>query len=170
MVLHAHLPADALSDPDAAVFLREAGGQLMSAEQIRAWCRTAGRITVKPVIDLAAEQCTPGYAIPHRIREQVVLRDRTCVFPWCRRPADGCDLDHVIAYSEGGPTATHNLAPLCRRHHRAKTHPGRHGIWAYEVAGPGAYVWTSPLGHRYLRDTIGTTGLTPPSGPPPPDT
>lgn len=167
VVLHAHLPADALADPDAAAFVREGGGRLVSAEQVRAWCCAAGRIIVKPVIDLAADQCAPGYAIPDRIREQVELRDRTCVFPWCTRPADRCDLDHVIAYADGGPTAASNLAPLCRRHHRAKTHPGRHGIWAYEVAGPGTYLWTSPLGHHYLRDTVGTTDLTAPTVPPP---
>ncbi len=38
----------------------------------------------------------PGYDIPDRIREHITLRDRTCVFPWCARPARGCDVDHVI--------------------------------------------------------------------------
>ena len=82
---------------------------------------------IKPVIDLNAHLTAPGYDIPDRIREHVVLRDRTCVFPWCTRPARGCDIDHVIAYdhdaaAEGrpqpGPTTSDNLAALCRFHHR----------------------------------------------------
>ena len=82
------------------------------------------------------------YEIPDRIREQVILRDRTCVFPWCTRPARGCDIDHVIAYdhdaeAEGrpqpGPTQTDNLAALCRFHHRLKTHTA----WRYRMTEPG---------------------------------
>jgi hypothetical protein len=45
-----------------------------------------------------------------------------------------------------------NLAPLCRRHHRAKTH----GRWSYTALERGTYVWTSPHGYQYLRDHRGT--------------
>ncbi|HYJ26259.1 MAG TPA: HNH endonuclease signature motif containing protein, partial [Nocardioides sp.] len=104
-------------------------------------------------------------------REQVILRDRTCVFPWCTRPARGCDLDHVIAYDhdadpEGrpqpGPTVTDNLAAACRFHHRLKTHTA----WHYRVIAPGVFEWTSPHGHRYRRDRHGTTAIEPPPEPP----
>ena len=67
------------------------------------------------------------------------------------------DLDHIEAYvppDEGGPpgqTHPHNLAPLCRRHHRAKTFTG----WHYERARDGTYEWTSPHGHTY---TVGPHG------------
>ena len=56
------------------------------------------------------------------------------------------DLDHIVPYvppDEGGPpgqTNPQNLAPLCRRHHRAKTFTG----WTYQRARDGAYTWTSP--------------------------
>ena len=92
---------------------------------------------------------TPAYEVPDRIREQVILRDRTCVFPWCTRPARGCDIDHVIEYdhdadAEGrpqpGPTQTDNLAALCRFHHRLKTHTA----WRYRMIEPGVFEWTSP--------------------------
>ena len=75
------------------------------------------------------------------MREQVILRDRHCVFPWCGRDARATDLDHTIAYvpmDEGGPpgqTHPHNLAPLCRRHHRAKTFTS----WHYERARDGTH-------------------------------
>ena len=52
----------------------------------------------------------------------VQARDRTCCFPGCRQPARRCDLDHTIPYDQGGPTVAGNLGPLCRYHHRLKTH------------------------------------------------
>ena len=60
--------------------------------------------------------------------EAMRLRDPVCVFPGCPRAAERCDADHIQPYvpmDQGGPpgqTSLINLAPLCRRHHRAKTH------------------------------------------------
>jgi hypothetical protein len=75
---------------------------------------------------------------------QVEARNPTCVFPGCRMPASECDLDHNQAWSEGGPTEVENLAPLCRHDHVV-----RHRGWKIEQIRPGAYQWTSPLGHNY---------------------
>ncbi len=84
------------------------------------------------------------------------------MFPWCTRPARGCDIDHVVAYdhhaeAEGrpqpGPTQTDNLAALCRYHHRLKTYTP----WRYTTTAPGVFEWTSPHGHHYRRDPSGTT-------------
>ena len=47
--------------------------------------------------------------------------------------------------------------PLCRRHHRLKTH---HGGWGYTVLEPGCYLWSSPHGYQFLRDHRGTTDVT----------
>jgi hypothetical protein len=75
-------------------------------------------------------------------------RDRTCVYPGCNRPAEACDLDHIEEYvplDEGGPpgqTGPGNLAPLCRRHHRAKTF----GAFTYRRLPDGSYEWTLPTG------------------------
>ena len=49
-------------------------------------------------------------------------------------------------------TATDNLAALCRRHHRLKTH----GRWRYAMTEPGVFAWTSPLGWTYRRDHTGS--------------
>ena len=62
----------------------------------------------------------------------VAVRDKTCVFPWCTRPARRCDTDHIVPHNRGGPTCPCNLAPLCRRHHRIKTHGG----WTYRRSSP----------------------------------
>ncbi|WP_179621552.1 HNH endonuclease signature motif containing protein [Nocardioides cavernae] len=66
-----------------------------------------------------------------------------------------CDLDHVIPFDAGEATSTSNLAPLCRTHHRLKTH----SAWHYETTAPGTYDWTSPHGHRFRRDPTGTRAI-----------
>ena len=48
-----------------------------------------------------------------------------------------------------------NLAPLCRRHHRAKTH----GRWRYQRLVDGSYAWTSPHHDHYLVHDGGTLAL-----------
>ncbi|KRE99741.1 hypothetical protein ASG88_14165 [Nocardioides sp. Soil777] len=167
--LYAHLSADAITHfdspdaPDEALCGRiEQGGQrLLSVDQIRAWCgRPDVQVVVTKVIDLRERLECQGYRPTPEIREHVIVRDGTCVFPWCGRNARLCDLDHVVPYDhdhpeDGGPTATDNLAPLCRRHHRLKTR----GRWRYEMTEPGVFVWASPLGHTYLRDHTGSRPL-----------
>jgi hypothetical protein len=99
------------------------------AETIRTWCgNPAARIIVKPVIDVAAHVHHGAYEIDGRISEPVALRDHTCVFPWCTKPArklkpgeHAADCDHNVPYGEGGATCTCQIAALCRKHHRLKT-------------------------------------------------
>ncbi len=77
---------------------------------------------------------------------QVRARNRTCVFPGCRRPARSSDLDHTRRHTDGGPTLEWNLAPLCEYHHRAKDEGG----WRYRRRPNGDHIWTSPHGHTYI--------------------
>jgi hypothetical protein len=67
------------------------------------------------------------------LRHLIQIRDGTCRFPVCRRPAQKCDVDHTIPYSDGGPICACNLAPLCRKHHRLKQAPG----WTLTQSAPG---------------------------------
>jgi hypothetical protein len=176
VVLHAHFDAtlDGLSTVFGPTGRLEEGQRLVLLDQVKSWCAdTRTKVTVKPVIDLNTQLHSDAYKIPDRIREHVILRDRTCVFPWCTRPARRCDVDHVIphdpdAEAEGrpqpGPTQTDNLACLCRGHHRLKTH----SAWRHAMVEPGVFEWTSPHGHRYRRDHHGTTALDPPDDPPGP--
>ena len=175
VVVHAHF--DATTVGEQTVFGptgRHGGGPAPGSScssRSRSWCgdsRTT--VTIKPVIDLNVELFTLAYEIPDRIREQIVLRDRTCVFPWCTRPGRGCDVDHIVEFdheaeAEGrpqpGPTTTSNLAALCRYHHRLKTFT----VWTYRMAAPGVFEWTSPHGHGYRRDRTGTTRIDEPDPP-----
>ena len=114
----------------------------ISVEQIKRLVRQATRVIVKPVLDLADRVHVEAYEAPDRLKEQNALVDVHCVFPYCTRPAAGCDTDHVVPYAEGGATSSDNTAPLCRRHHRAKTH----SAWDYTVLDRGTYLWTTPNG------------------------
>jgi hypothetical protein len=63
----------------------------------------------------------PTSTIPTAVRRVVMARDQRCRFPHCRTPASWCDLHHVRAVTDGGPTTVENLVCLCRRHHGAVT-------------------------------------------------
>jgi hypothetical protein len=130
------------------------------AEQIRRWCaHPDAQVIVKPVIDLNEHVDVEAYEIRGRLREQTILAHPTCVFPWCTRPARAlepdehdADCDHITPYRQAGRSCSCNLAPLCRKHHRAKTHGG----WSYTPLDRGSYLWTSPHGYQFLRDQHGT--------------
>ncbi|GAA4695216.1 HNH endonuclease signature motif containing protein [Nocardioides nanhaiensis] len=124
----------------------------VSAEVIREWCGTAAKITVRPVIDLNGAVHVEQYEVPDRIKQRTRWTDPRCVYPHCNRPADRCDCDHMQPFEQGGATCTCNLAPLCRRHHRFKTH----GAVTYRRLGPGAYEWEFQTGMTIVRDHIGT--------------
>ena len=118
--------------------------------------RPETEVRVTKVIDLNQPVSVDRYEVGARMALRVALREPTCVFPWCSRPARQCDKDHCTPYAEGGGTCDHNLAPLCRRHHRLKTHTA----WTYErLPLDIGWRWTDPHGMRYLRDHHGTRPL-----------
>jgi hypothetical protein len=65
-----------------------------------------------------------------KLRIAVHVRDGTCRFATCTRPAMESDIDHKIPHPRG-PTRGANLRGLCRRHHNFKT---------YNIAEPTALV------------------------------
>lgn len=150
---------------DDSGLARVEGQGLLTVDQIKTWCGSA-TVIIKPVIDLNTSISTSAYQVPDRIREHVVLRDRSCVFAYCTCTARRADLDHIEPYEPDGAldqTNTDNLAALCRSHHRAKTLGG----WTYTTIAPGIFLWRSPHGYQYLRDRHGTEDVTPRSvGPP----
>jgi hypothetical protein len=130
----------------------------LSLEQVLGWLHDHigdTDITIKPVIDLNQEITVAGYQPSERLRQQIVLAERTCAHPHCHKAAERCDLDHVITHAAGGATTTSNLAPLCRKHHRAKTLGG----WTYTKLRPGHYRWRSPAGLLHEKTPAGTRAL-----------
>lgn len=99
------------------------------------------------------DRYTPTAAVDRYVR----LRDRTCQFPGCNQPAEYTDLDHRVAFADGGRTTTGDLHCLCRHHHRLK----HSGGWTITPNPDGTTTWTSPTGRRY------TTPAAEPEPPPP---
>ncbi|WEO78585.1 DUF222 domain-containing protein [Cryobacterium sp. SO2] len=105
------------------------------------------------------------YTVPADLRRWLRLRDGTCRFPGCTRPASRSEIDHTTAWEHGGPTDYDNLAHLCGPHHRLK----HQTLWSVVQEPGGVLVWTSPAGatHRtYPETTLGP----PPTLPPQPAT
>ncbi len=160
MVLYVHLAEAAVQPEGSGIGRVENTRSMVTAEQIRHWCANPDtQVTIKPVIDLNDHVHVDAYEVPDRMAEAATLIDHSCVFPWCTRPArttdpdqHDADCDHITSYDTGGPTCSCNIAPLCRRHHRLKTH----SAWSYTPLERGTYLWTSPHGYQYLRNHEGT--------------
>ncbi|NYG56840.1 hypothetical protein [Nocardioides perillae] len=207
-VLRTSMSRGRLRAGDGAVGRVEETRAPVTATAIRDWLTTAGidgvapQVTVLPVLDLNEAVHTEAYEVPRRLAHQTALTHLTCVFPWCGRAARRCDHDHAVPYNPvdrageadaageageageatigpaGGPTCSCNIAPLCRPHHRLKTHGHAATRWTLTPAGAGAWLWKSPHGAHYLRDHTGTRPLDgplahnpgpPDAGPAPPD-
>jgi hypothetical protein len=106
------------------------------------------RLLTDPVSGALLDYGTTRYAPPADLVEHVNARDRSCRFPTCTHPAEGCDFDHTVPAAEGGPTSAGNGGPLHRRHHNDKTHHG----WWLDQPEPGRFVWTFRTGHSYEVD------------------
>ena len=156
--LYLHVNASDLDVPGALGRAEKLGPVTLA--KVRDWL-SGSRATILPVVDLARADAVDRHDPPQWMRELVVLRDRRCRFPWCGTDARRCDLDHITPYLDPGrggpPDQTHpaNLAALCRRHHRLKTHGG----WRYLRTPDGSYTWRSPLGRSYAVTTSGTIPL-----------
>ncbi|GHS88874.1 hypothetical protein AGMMS50218_13760 [Actinomycetota bacterium] len=98
-----------------------------------------------------ADMTSRSYRPRAQLAAYVVARDSTCRFPGCHVPAWRCDLDHIVPFDDRRPaveqTTAGNLQPLCRFHHRLKTHGG----WRVERDPlTAATTWTSPTGQGYV--------------------
>ncbi|MXP19857.1 hypothetical protein GIY30_00570 [Gordonia sp. HNM0687] len=65
------------------------------------------------------------YAPSAALRAEIIQLDRRCRYPYCGRPSEECELDHLHKFLHadplaGGWTVAFNLAPLCRPDHDRK--------------------------------------------------
>lgn len=118
--------ADLLADPEVRLSLRRIVSDPMTGD----------------LLDLGRRR----YEVPEALRRFVVARDRTCRFPGCARRADLCQMDHLVAWDDGGATDRQNIGPLCVRHHQLKTFTR----WQARGTPDGGVEWTSPQGRTYL--------------------
>ena len=125
------LAADALSGP---------GGL---AARLRSALDGTPPTTVSLPLDVGAATET----IPAHQRRAATTRHPHCAFPGCDQPATVCDIHHLIPRARGGPTALHNLVPLCTFHHQIAIH--RWG-WDLRLNNDGSTTATSPDRTRTL--------------------
>lgn len=138
--LHLHLHTDALTTGTGVARVEDLGPRALEA--VRRWLTDLApgtTLTLTPVIDTTEHLAVDSYEIPDRLRRQLTQAQPHCRFPWCARPGRH-DLDHIDRYVHGsggpgepggpppGQTNSHNLARLCRFHHRVKTR----GAWHYQ--------------------------------------
>ncbi|HEY6313254.1 MAG TPA: HNH endonuclease signature motif containing protein [Streptosporangiaceae bacterium] len=73
-------------------------------------------ITMAPIArgTCGHDHAESGYRPSRTLQHLVKVRNARCTAPGCGRPAARCDLDHTIAWQQGGPTCECDLAPLCR--------------------------------------------------------
>ncbi len=107
------------------------------------WMRILTHPETAMVLSVGREQYRP----PPAMRRLVRWRADRCMAPGCGIPATRCEIDHTIAWNDGGVTSIDNLAPLCKGHHTVKHHGGSQ-VRQIDDSG-GALEWTSPAGRRY---------------------
>ena len=104
------------------------------------------RLITDPLSGTLLDHGRTTYHPPTALADHVRARDVHCRFPGCRRKAADAELDHVVAWSEGGTTSEPNLAAYCTHHHRLKTHAEG---WHVHAHPDGRLTWTTPTGHQH---------------------
>lgn len=113
------------------------------ARQLAADCGWRAWITQTTAAGTQVVATSPGRYRPSAALARLIrAREPECRMPGCRSRTT--DLDHVIPFPHG-QTSPDNLGPLCRRHHRLKTHTR----WRQRADSDDesvSWTWTSPAG------------------------
>ena len=120
---------------------------------IRTWLQDS-KATIQPVLDLNRTDDVDRHDPPAWMREQVILRDRHCVFPWCGRDA------RQPTSTTSSPTSHPTKAD-----HRARRTPRTSHRCAGDITGPRP----SPAGPTNAPATAPTSGPAPTAEPGPSD-
>ncbi len=115
--LNVHVDIDALRGEPGGLH-ETTSGQVLGVETIRQLACDASvtRIVFGPgseILDVGRKT----RVVHLGLRRAAVARDRHCRTRGCRRPAQWCDLHHIIHWADGGETRLENLILLCRYHH-----------------------------------------------------
>ena len=175
VVLHLHLSQAAIHGPTSirAVAVRRVGSG-RGARGVKIGLGRGGRrrwaqrlpATMRPTGAAPATGSSTGEPGPGRSRP----KPRAAASPGAPAPLGSSDATNTPATTttpspttRADPPAPASIAPLCRRHHRLKTHGG----WRYHALERGTYVWTSPHAlpvpprpHRHPRRLPRPTPLT----------
>lgn len=132
----------------------------VTAARLAARAPSFQRILTHPLTGTVLDVDRASYRVPADLKRWLAVRDGGCVFPGCARGPEQCDLDHTIAWQDGGRTSADNLAHLCRHHHRlkhrtawniARADPARTSSSRPDPRRPSV-AWTAPSGRHYEPD------------------
>ncbi|MFN3948126.1 DUF222 domain-containing protein [Microbacterium sp.] len=117
---------------------------LDTARQLAGGAASWTRLLTHPLTGAPLALDRTSYRVTATLRRWLGITRPTCIFPGCGRSARSCDLDHLVAWADGGTTDDDNLEPECRHHHRL-----RHGSEWMPIRddATGEVHWRSPLGH-----------------------
>ncbi|PYI67409.1 hypothetical protein CVV68_09900 [Arthrobacter livingstonensis] len=90
------------------------------ARKLAAECPTLYRIMVDPYTNEYLSMDPTRYRITGAERTMLRARDGNCVFPCCNTVTDDTELDHILAWEDGGSSLPENLGNECGVHHRLK--------------------------------------------------
>ncbi|MCG2620294.1 HNH endonuclease [Arthrobacter sp. I2-34] len=126
------------------------------ADVARVLCANAPsfhRVLTHPETGVRLSWGRTTYRVPQDLARVVRHRHPVCTFAGCRRGAGTCELDHTVAFADGGETALDNLGPACKHHHRLKHMAG----WMAAQSPGGNFTWISPAGYpsRTVPDHLG---------------
>ena len=105
-----------------------------------------GRLVVDPLSGTVLDHGRTTYQPPAALADFVRIRDGSCRFPGCRRAAGTTELDHALAWADGGGTSAANPHALCLHHHLLEHHTG----WRIRTHPDGRLTWITPTGHRHI--------------------
>jgi hypothetical protein len=106
------------------------------------------RLLTDPASGALLDYGRTTYRPPAALADHVRARDQYCRFPLCRRKAANAELDHILAWADGGTTCEINLSGYCLHHHQLKHHAG----WHVTAHPDGRLTWTTPTGHQYTTE------------------
>jgi hypothetical protein len=132
-----------------------------AARRIAGHASSFTRILTHPETGVMLSVGKEQYQVTKGMRKVLRVRDETCRFPGCSKPAVKSDLDHTQDWQYDGLTDCDNLAHLCEGHHRLK-HLSQ---WSVTQEPGGILVWTSPGQRTYRTDPANPIG--PPRPKPP---
>ncbi|MBX0298849.1 HNH endonuclease [Cryobacterium sp. 1639] len=119
-----------------------------TARDIAAGAPSFTRLLTHPETGVVLSLGKTQYKNTKAMKKWLRMRDETCRFPGCNRPAVKSDVDHTDDWANGGSTDCDNLAHLCEAHHRLK-HLSQ---WQVVQEPGGVLHWTSPGKRSYRTD------------------
>jgi len=95
-------------------------GPVVAPGSLLSWLNTATfeRIVFAP--GKRAECSVTSRFFTGATRRVIEVRDQQCQHEFCDRPAEECQIDHIVPWSEGGLTDQSNAQVLCGPHNRMR--------------------------------------------------